>query len=189
MKKKNKSNTETQAQSIFWTTRLSEGGFILLSALALFILIALVTYPVNMPVSGRSASFFPTSLFMGTRFASGAFGLFLAHALYLSLGYMAYFLSFTVIYFGFIWVTSMRHQQKLQGFDLLLRGANLLLVMLSGCGLLYLLVDSSLLFNLSGGGGLLGRYVTDSLIHIFGLAGTLLFLFAVFVFNFYSSWF
>ncbi|MFY7698008.1 MAG: DNA translocase FtsK [Legionella sp.] len=148
-----KATDPKQALPEFLVKRISEGSFILVLTIALFIFISLLTYQSNDPgwlnrhVTGHVAN------------ACGQVGAYIADGLYLCFGFMAYLLPLCFVYIA--WLV-LRDYRALKGIDkptLVLRAFGLLFSFLGGGGLLALKLHVTKLATLSKPGGLVGQVI------------------------------
>lgn len=117
----------------FFVQRLTEGSFILVLTMALFMLLSLSTYHVTDP-----GWFHPYVKGVPVANAGGQVGAYLAEACHYIFGYFAYFLplGFTAI----AWMI-LKEQRVLHQFNrgmFAVRGVGMVLLWISGCGLLSL---------------------------------------------------
>jgi S-DNA-T family DNA segregation ATPase FtsK/SpoIIIE len=158
----------------FLIKRVSEGGFILILALAFFVLLSLETYQTADP------GWFHGGHAMAIANAGGRVGAFLADTLYWLLGYVAYALPIAVAYLAWIILHDHRALHRVNKPMLTLRAVGLLLLLVGGSGLFMLLVRGNA-FVSYGSGGILGRVVVTHLCAMVNLQGTLLLLSTVFL--------
>lgn len=145
---------------------LYEGVFVLVLALAIFVLLALTTYHSSDPgvfSSGHSKIILN---------AGGATGAFIADALWRFLGYLAYVFPFGFSYAAWMILKDYRIAHLFHRDELLFRSLGLLLTMLGGTGCLNLLAQS---------GGWLGDRLTWVMISGFNPEGALIVLLSVFL--------
>jgi len=155
--------------------RLQEGGFILLTAFSIFLLVALLTYNYTDPGWSRTAA---QSVIEN---AAGRIGAWFADLFLTFFGYIAYMFPVMIAYGGF---QLFQNRFEMRTFNRLLWGARLLgffLAVISGAGL------ASLHFNLWAdgipytAGGILGQIVIQQWIPASGVLGATLTLMAVFL--------
>ncbi|MCP5122281.1 MAG: DNA translocase FtsK 4TM domain-containing protein [Pseudomonadales bacterium] len=156
--------------------RLREGAFIGVSAICLYLLLALLTYSPRDP--GWSATG------MGGKVGNlgGPTGAWLADVFFSLVGYAAYLFPLLLAYRAII-ILLERHQHK--RFDWMtfgIRALGLVLVMIAGTALAAMndSGDSSLP---QGAGGILGQAIGNSFTHAFSAVGSRLILLAVFLFG------
>ncbi len=163
-----------KAMPHFLIRRISEGSFILVMTVALFVLLSLSTYQMN--DSGPShAGLHSAEIANG----GGQVGAYVADALYFFFGYMAYLLP---VYFAYIaWVILKDHRalRVVNKSMLLLRGAGLLFLLCGGCGLLAFGLYGQVLSIFYMPGGVLGQSIAGFLYHVLNLQGAILLLFAM----------
>ncbi len=174
----NLADTPKPALPNFLTKRLSEGGFILVITIALFVLLSLVTYHANdLAGSLRSLSEQVTSVAMTN--AGGQVGVYIAYAIYTAFGYMAYFLPIFFAYLAWVILMDYRVLYCIHKPVLLLRGIGLLFLFIGSCGLLNLQVNSTPLANGHLSGGIVGHFIAKGFCKALNVEGASLLLFAV----------
>jgi S-DNA-T family DNA segregation ATPase FtsK/SpoIIIE len=155
--------------------RLQEGGFILLTALSIFLLVALVTYSETDPGWSKTAS----RATIGN--AAGGLGAWFSDLFLTLFGYISYLFPTIISYGG---IRLFQNRFEISVFNRLLwilRVLGFLLAVISGCGL------ATLHFNLWAegipytAGGILGQVVAQQLIPILGKLGTTLVAMALFL--------
>lgn len=144
----------------FWVKRFSEGGFILIFALALFILLSLSSYQTADP-GWSKATLHPVKVAN----AGGRVGAYLADGLYWLFGYLSYLLPMSFAYLAGMILMEQRTIRMINRPMLLLRALGLLLLIPGGCGLSCLLVDATPTMLNTGGriGDALARILTQAL--------------------------
>lgn len=170
------SDNPKAAMPQFLSKRISEGGFILILTMALFVLLSLLTYEGTDP--GFSHEAFKGS---GVLNAGGTVGAYLADALYFTFGYVAYLLPFCFVFLGW---KILRDQQIFHAINrviITLRGVGLVLMLLGGCGLLNLELSVSASMNIQYSGGYLGQTIAAALDHALNIQGATLILLAFFL--------
>lgn len=170
--------------------RLQEGGFILLGALAIFLLLALFTYHEADPGWSHVGTY------ETLHNAAGKTGAWISDLFLFLFGYIAYLFPVILAYAGF-----RLYQNRLQlgiytRLLWILRIAGFVVAVVAGCGLATLQMDAEtesiltkpasngVLFNPSlTGGGILGRVVVDQILTFtaFGQLGSTLLLIALFL--------
>ena len=167
---------QTSTLKHFLGPRLREGALIGFAALALYLLLALVSYSPNDPGWSATGS--------GERIgnSAGATGAWLADVLFSLVGYLAYL--FPLI-FGYRAWDQFRRRHEHPGFDwltLLVRSLGLILVLISGTALAAMNdVGHSVLPQ--GHGGMLGQAVAQAFTEYFSTNGSRLILLAVLLFG------
>jgi DNA segregation ATPase FtsK/SpoIIIE, S-DNA-T family len=156
---------------------LREGALILWAVLAIFLLVALLTYDTQDPGWSR------TSGSADLQNAGGALGAWLADILLVIFGYLAYLLPFLVAHR--VWKVFRSHTTSKKSFDwplASLRTLGFVLIMTCGCGITYLnhLGGSSLPQGVSG---IVGEQVGEASYNILGLYGSNLVLLAALLFG------
>ena len=165
--------TETES---FMGPRLREGAFIGVSAVCLYLMLALLTYSPQDP--GWSAS----GAGGGIRNLGGPTGAWLADVFFSLVGYAAYLFPLMLAYRAVI-ILLERNDNK--GFDWLtfgIRALGLVLVMIAGTALAAM-NDSGNSPLPQGAGGILGQAIGDSFTVAFSAVGSRLILLSVFLFG------
>ncbi len=156
--------------------RLREGAFIGVSAVCLYLLLALVTYSPRDP--GWSAT--GTGGKIGN--LGGPTGAWLADVFFSLVGYAAYLFPLLLAYRAVV-ILLERHENK--AFDWLtfgIRALGLVLVMIAGTALAAM-NDTGTSSLPQGAGGILGQAIGSSFTHAFSAVGSRLILLAVFLFG------
>ncbi|MFT4520630.1 MAG: S-DNA-T family DNA segregation ATPase FtsK/SpoIIIE [Halioglobus sp.] len=164
-------NTET-----FLGPRLREGAFIGVTAVCVYLLMALITYSAQDP--GWSATGSGGSISN----LGGPTGAWLADVFFSLVGYAAYLFPLMLAYRAFI-ILLERHQDK--GFDWLtfgIRALGLVLVMIAGTALAAM-NDSGVSPLPQGSGGILGQAIGSAFTIAFSGVGSRLILLAIFLFG------
>lgn len=183
-KKNQRVNPPSSALPHFLIRGLREGGFIFLLAFALFLLLALSRYNLHSPLldspSNQKAVIYST----------GQVGVYLASFLYHFLGYLAFLLPVSCIYFAWF-VLRLSPTANTSTFirsihlpTVSLRSAGFGLMLLGSCGLVQLLSDPSALntmqaYTSSMGhprGGLIGYFVVQNIKYALSISGACLLL-------------
>ena len=167
---------ETTNTESFMGPRLREGAFIGVSAVCLYLLLALLTYSPQDPGWSASGS--------GTDIANlgGPTGAWLADVFFSLVGYAAYLFPILLAYRAVI-ILIERKEDK--GFDWLtfgIRALGLVLVMIAGTALAAM-NDSGNSPLPQGAGGILGQAIGGSFTMAFSAVGSRLILLAVFLFG------
>ncbi len=157
--------------------RLREGFLILASFIAIFLLVALVSFHRSDP------SWSHTIAKEHVLNWEGKVGAWLADVLLYAFGYMAYLLALMLFYSAWIFYRHRHLMEQEQGKHalLLMRVLGFVMVMMSGCALAtqYISADNlNLPFN---AGGVVGYGSEHFLVHLFNPAGSTLFLVALFL--------
>jgi S-DNA-T family DNA segregation ATPase FtsK/SpoIIIE len=167
---KSKSDHSKSALPLFLMRRISEGGFILVLTIALFVLLSLSTYHPNDP------KWFQPGVVHN---AGGLVGANVALGLYFLFGYFAYVLPLCCTYVA--WLVSQDHRalRSVNKPVLLLRASGLIFFMIGGCSLLSL--DSAIIAvdGSQSAGGLLGDFVSGGLEYALNPQGASLLLVAI----------
>ncbi len=152
-----------------------EGTLIVYSLLALFLLIALVSYSTNDP------GFTTTGSGAEVQNAVGVSGAWLADVLWYLLGYMAYAFPALLLYKVY---TSFREDALESEFSwplFALKSVGFLLLVISACGLATL--HFTITPELPSAGGILGSLIADLASPVLATLGSTLLLFAIFLFG------
>ncbi len=160
----------------FLGPRLREGAFIGVSAVCLYLLMALVTYSARDPGWSATGS--------GTAISNlgGPTGAWLADVFFSLVGYAAYLFPLMLAYRAFI-ILLERHEEK--RFDWLtfgIRALGLVLVMIAGTALAAM-NDTGTSALPQGAGGILGQAIGDAFTVAFSPVGSRLILLAIFLFG------
>ncbi len=173
--KANAASKSTAAARLVLSHRLQEGSFILLSTLAVFLCVALVTYHEADP--GWSH----TTTQQGIRNAAGEVGAWFADLCLYLFGYVAYLVPLLI---GYGSIGLLQNRFKSNDFHGLLWGLRIIgfgLTVISGCGL------ASLHFSIwskgmpVSAGGISGQIVSAELNPLLGYLGSTLTLLAIFL--------
>jgi S-DNA-T family DNA segregation ATPase FtsK/SpoIIIE len=153
---------------------LREGGLLLLGAVAVYLLMSLVSYDPGDPGWSRSGA--------GGRIVNigGMAGAWFADAFLFLFGYLAYLFPLMVAYSAWLLYRGRTVEARASGRELALRGLGFVLTVTAGAGLatLYAMDPLSLPIN---GGGVLGEVVAKGLVKPFNAVGAALFLLALFL--------
>lgn len=162
---KRKAQTITKSQHPHLKHRLREGLLILSAAVAVFLLIALVTYHANTVSTLTHAN------------ASGRVGKWFATLFFDLFGYVAYLFPPMLVYWGYL---GFRDRFTLEPVDrqfLLLRSLGFTLFFIAACGLATL--HGGHLMSSYGTGGIFGIASSKVLVMLFSFIGASLFLFTL----------
>lgn len=154
-----------------WAKRLCEGGFILISTLALFILLALITYQASDP--GWFHFTRPNLLVLN---AGGRVGAYIADLLYTVFGYAAYSLPLALAYLAWVVLHDNRTIGVVSKPMFALRVAGVILLLVGSCGLLVFSMAGTALRHQPG--GIFGQIVATFFHQVLNSEGALLFLWA-----------
>ena len=158
----------------FLVKRLSEGSFILVLTIALFVLFSLITYDPMDPSWSHERQTDAPILNSG-----GCVGSYLADAFYLIFGFAAFALPLGFAYLSGVILHDHRALRVVNKPMLALRAVGLLLVLAGTCGLLSLLCSPLEHLSLHGPGGLFGQTLSMGWVSILNLQGALLLLLAL----------
>ena len=157
---------------------LREGAMLVLSAIALFLLTAFVTYHVDDP--GWSH----TGLRESVHNAAGVVGAWVADVFFSLFGYLSYLLPIIIGYSGYLVLRGSRTESSDDGIDyhvLGIRWAGFFVTLAAGCALTSMHFTVSTPMLPLDGGGILGRWLGDGLASVLGLLGSTLILLAAFL--------
>lgn len=152
--------------NLHFNRRLREAVLIIISAVAVFLLLALLTYHVSDPGWSHTEAV--------TQVANidGYVGSWLADALFFTLGYLAYAFPFMLAYAAWLPFQYASVDENVNYGLFLLRVFGFLLILVAGSSLLSLyLVDHHLP---AGSGGVLGTLISGTMVSIFNEFGTAL---------------
>ncbi len=156
---------------------LREVVFLLFFAVALFLLIALWTFS---PGDSGWSQVGPDKAVSN---AGGVVGAWVADLLLYLFGFLAYLLPIMIAYHGGLLLRGLWRHTSINVWVFLLRWSGFFMTLLSGTGLIHLHF-SFVTFTLpgsSGGGGVLGQEVGEELLGLFGVTGSTLLLFVLFL--------
>ena len=137
--------------------RVAEGGFILVIALALFVLLSLVSYHESDPGWSQIG---PSATIDN---AGGRVGAYLADACYWAFGYLAFALPACFAFLAGVILKDNRMVQDMHPSIIGLRVAGFFLLFIGGCGLLSLDISESAFSGHFSAGGIVGRVAADVL--------------------------
>ncbi len=158
----------------FLFKRISEGGFILVAACALFVLLSLSTYELSDP--GWSHVSKANSEIAN---AGGQVGAFIADTFYFVFGYVAYLLPLCVAYVAWLILKDHRALKMINKPAICLRGSGLIFLMIGGCGLLSMQPQIQPIDAYHSAGGVLGRFVAEGFEYAVNIQGAALLLCAI----------
>ncbi|WED43782.1 DNA translocase FtsK [Legionella cardiaca] len=171
----NQTGHRKQALPTFLIKRLSEGSFILVSTLALYVILSLSTYDLSDP-SWSQMSKSNTEITN----AGGQVGAYIADALYFVFGYFSFFIPLVFAYIAWIVVKDYRALHTINRPAMLLRASGFIFMMLGGCSLLSL--DAQLALDAKhSAGGVLGSFIADGFRYALSMQGATLLLSAIFL--------
>ena len=167
---------ETTNTESFMNPRLREGAFIGVSAVCLYMLLALITYTPQDPGWSASGS--------GGEIANlgGPTGAWLADVFFSLVGYAAYLFPILLAYRAVILLIERKEEKGFDWLTLGIRTLGLVLVMIAGTALVAM-NDSGNSPLPQGAGGILGQAIGGSFIMAFSAVGSRLILLAVFLFG------
>jgi len=157
------------------THGLREGALLILGALAIFLLVSLLSYYPADPGWSNSGAVTQISN------AGGLIGAWLADVLLYLLGYLAYLFPVMIAYSG--WLVFRGHTPS-GGIDLhvlAVRWSGFLMTVGAGCGLAALESDGASGGLPAGAGGVLGNVIAGGLVDVVSQVGATLFLLALFL--------
>lgn len=172
-----KKNTPSEELTESIQRRLREGGLILLSAISLFLLLALSTYSSLDPGWSR------TGIGSGTANACGHVGAWVSDVLYYLFGYLAFLCPCIVAYSGWLLFQKSPGQTKAAGAYLLItaRTVGFVLVMLTGAAMMQLHFGINESMLPLGAGGLFGHLISLTLFMYFNYQGATVLLLGLFL--------
>ena len=173
-KKQNKKNTTDTELSQAMIKRVSEGSFILVLTVAIYVLLSLMTYGHSDPGLLHSGVGDITN-------AGGQVGAYISDALYLGFGYMAFVIPFGFAYVAGVILKDHRAFKTVNRWVLFFRATGLLFLIAGGCGLLSLEVQSAPQTVLKEAGGLVGYYVSSTFHYALNEEGAILLMTAIFL--------
>lgn len=151
-RKNQQASSSKNGLPLFVVQRITEGAFILVLSLALFVLLSLLSYQPNDP--GWSHANQSVDQIAN---AGGQVGAYTADALYYAFGYLAYLLPLSFVYIAWMILKDHWAFRVVNKPMLLLRGVGLLALIAGGCGLLslgFILPTHAAIHSL---GGVVGR--------------------------------
>ena len=150
-----------------------EGGLYLLIAIALFLLAAMITYSPDDPGWSHAG---PRDVVHNY---TGHAGAWIADVFLYLFGYLAYLFPLMIAYSGWLVLRGKKEDHTADYKTLSIRWMGFFFTLLAGCSLAsihFFIAEGTLPLD---GGGILGRFLGDGLINIFGLLGSTLLLLAV----------
>ncbi|HSW94293.1 MAG TPA: DNA translocase FtsK 4TM domain-containing protein [Gammaproteobacteria bacterium] len=154
--------------------RLREGLFILSIAVALFLFVSLGSYHLSDPGWSNTGAG-PIVLNWG-----GRAGSFLADILLSLSGLVAWLLPVMIVFAAWTGIRTSHEKIPLTPGDRIFKIIGFILIAVSNCGLAVLFIRHSPSLPASSG-GMLGDVMTRSLVHVFNVSGSVLFLLAAFL--------
>lgn len=167
-------STSKTALPHFLTKRISEGCFILVLTIALFVLLSLLTYQVSDPglTHGTEHSSYISN-------AGGTVGAYIADALYWTFGYFAYLLPLCFAYIAWLILQNHRALRIVNKQMQSLRAVGFTFMLSGGCGLLSLGLQTSPGLIVQSSGGMVGKTIATVLNSALNLQGAALLLLAL----------
>jgi S-DNA-T family DNA segregation ATPase FtsK/SpoIIIE len=172
-KKGHQAGAPKKALPLFVVKRISEGSFIVVLTVAMFVLLSLLTYHVSDPSWSHGSS----SSSIGN--AGGQVGAYLADGLYYLFGYLAYLVPPCFAYVAWLILKDHWALRVVNKPMLCLRSAGLIFLLCGGCGLLGIGWSGgspSAIYHL---GGVIGQSMAVGLDKALNLQGAALLLFAM----------
>lgn len=148
------------------TKHLTEGGFIVTLAIAVFILFSLLTYQIDETAATLEN-------------AGGRVGVGIAHLFYTSFGYFSYAVPLFIFYLAAALLIEHRVFQVIHRYTLALRSVGLVLFIAGGCGLLSMAFSANPDQGIVYAGGIIGQMLIQYSTHALNVQGALLLLTAV----------
>lgn len=153
--------------------RIREGLFILLCSLAIYLLIALVTYDIQDPAWSHA------SMSGDVQNAAGKTGAVLSDILLSAFGFLAYALPVVFLYFGLCFYREQLVSKDTSSVIWMLRGIGLLLTLITSCGLTTIHFAKAASMLPMGPGGLIGIGIKTLLVTYLNFTGATLMLFSL----------
>lgn len=172
--KGNKKNTANSELSQAMVKRVSEGSFILVLTIAIYVLLSLMTYGHSDPGLLHSGVGDITN-------AGGQVGAYISDALYLGFGYIAFVIPLGFAYVAGVILKDHRAFKTVNRWVLFFRATGLLFLIAGGCGLLSLEVQTAPQTVLKEAGGLVGYYVASTFQYALNQEGAILLMTAIFL--------
>ncbi|GGI79554.1 DNA translocase FtsK [Legionella impletisoli] len=154
--------------------RISEGSFILVLTLAIYMLLSLMTYRQNDPGWTHSATH--SSHITN---AGGQVGAYISDGLYFCFGFLAFLIPVCFAYVGWIILKDHRALRKVNKAMLIVRTAGLVFLLCGGCGLLALELKTKTNTLMGYTGGIVGELMATILRSAFNPEGATLLLMAM----------
>lgn len=145
------------------TKHMTEGGFILVLALAVLVLFSLLTHQAQ----DESVN------------AGGHVGEFIAKNFYMVFGYCSYLLPCFIFYLAGSLLLELRAFSGIHHTTMVLRAVGLLLFVMSGCGLVNLQMSPNIAAGIPFSGGIIGQTLMVALTRAFNIQGAVLILSAL----------
>ena len=154
---------------------LREGALFAFGAVALYLLVSLITYHPADPGWSRS------SAMTGIRNAGGVAGAWFADVSLYLLGYLAYLIPALIAYAGWLLFSHREDNEVLNPQEAGFRLLGFLLTLIGGAGLATLHFSDPSLTLPTNAGGILGSTIGGGLVSLFSFLGATLFLLALFL--------
>ncbi len=154
---------------------LREGALFAFGAVALYLLVSLITYHPADPGWSRS------SAMTGIRNAGGVAGAWFADVSLYLLGYLAYLIPILIAYTGWLLFSHRNDSEEFNPQDAGFRLLGFVLTLIGGAGLATLHFSDPSLSLPTNAGGILGSTVGTGLVSLFSFLGATLFLLALFL--------
>lgn len=153
----------------FFMKHVSEGGFILVLTLALFIFLSLLTYHVS--DYDKQHAFW---LNKQVQNAGGQVGAYVSALFYFVFGYFSFAVPILLIYFATVLLIDHRMLRAVHKPTIFLRSSGLLLLSCGSCGLLNLEVTSAFAAGMLNSGGWFGKIISHGCCLALNTEGALL---------------
>ncbi len=157
---------------------LREGSLFLLGTVALYLMIALMTYEAADPGWSHSGGQFPVAN------SGGVVGAWFADIVLYLLGYVAYLVPLLVAYVGWLLFLGRKPENRDDQVTSILRWSGFLVVVVTAAGLAKLHFSANAHLPMDSGGGVLGDIVGGGMYDMFNFLGATLFLLALFLTGF-----
>lgn len=173
MKQATTRRTDAQPSSIQLSRRLREGAFILLCSLAIYLLIALITYHESDPAWSHAGNLGPIHN------AAGKTGAWIADVLFSIFGYIAYIFPLVLAFSG-IFVYHDGPVRQSNPLMWTVRTLGVLIALMASCGLASMLIHQTTVLPMNSG-GLLGETIKRGMIAYLNPVGSGVLLIAFFL--------
>lgn len=171
-----KARARTKNLPEYFLKRLTEGGFILILTLALFVFLSLSTYQISDPGWSHASSSGRHIINLG-----GTVGAYLADALYLFFGYCAYLIPVSLVYLAWFVLKEFPVKHPIDNLVVSMRITGLIMAIAGSCGLLSLDSQLQALDSIHSAGGLVGETIGQGWYQMLNLEGASLVLLAMFL--------
>lgn len=167
--------SETNQEDSQFHRRLKEGLFIVLTACALYVFLAFITY------SNTDPSWSNTANDSNIRNMGGLIGAWLSDIFLYLFGYVAYIIPLAIAYCAWIVIRDNETNQAQSRYMFWFRVLGFLLTLLCGCGLLSIYGYTNVNYLPYSAGGILGNVIGPGVLNLLNEVGTSLMLLAGFL--------